>query len=80
MANREDPLPLVLLGHLPGLAATFGWGFLRYQARRKSGVRAFRTMLLRSGMPRDRVELLAQAYHDVGSVRRLVHSGLTAFR
>jgi len=80
MANREDPLPVALVGHLPGLAATFGWEFLRYQTRRKSGVRAFRTMLLRSGMPRDRVELLAQAYHDVGSVRRILRSGLAGLR
>jgi len=80
MADRGDRLPVVLLGSLPGLAARFGWGFLRFQARRKRGVRAFRRALLRSGMPRDRVEPLAQAYHDIGSVRILLRSGLAAFQ
>ena len=80
MADRGDRLPVILLGTLPGLAARFGWGFLRYQARRKRGVQAFRRALLRSGMPRDRVEPLAQAYHDIGSVRSLLRTGLTRFR
>ena len=80
MADRGDRLPVVLLGTLPGLGARFGWGFLRYQARRKRGVRAFRRALLRSGIPRDRVEPLAQAYHDIGSVRSLLRTGLTRFR
>jgi len=80
MSDRGDRLPVVLLGTLPGLAARFGWGFLRYQARRKRGVQAFRNALLRSGMPRDRVEPLARAYHDIGSVRSLLRTGLGAFR
>ena len=80
MSDREDRLSVIVLENLPGLAARFGWGFLRYQARRKRGVRAFRKELLRSGMPRDRVEPLAQAYHDIGSVRRLIRGGIPAFR
>ena len=80
MADGGDRLPVVLLGTLPGLAARFGWGFLRYQARRKRGVRAFRRALVRSGMPRDRVEPLAQAYHDIGSVRSLFRTGLAALQ
>jgi len=80
MADRGDRLPVILLGTLPGLAARFGWGFLRYQARRKRGVQAFRRALLRSGMPRDRVEPLAQAYHDIGSVRSLLRTGVGALR
>lgn len=80
MSDRGDRLPVVLMGTLPGLAARFGWGFLRYQARRKRGVRAFRRALLRSGMPRDRVEPLARAYHDIGSVRSLLRTGVAAFR
>ena len=55
MSDRGTRLPVVLLEFLPSLAARFGWGFLRYQARRKRGVRAFRRELLRSGMPKDRV-------------------------
>lgn len=80
MSDRGDRLPVVLLETLPGLAARFGWGFLRYQALRKRGVRAFRSELLRSGMPRDRAEHLAQTYHEVGSVRRLFRTGLARFR
>jgi len=80
MSERGDRLPVILLGNLPGLAARFGWGFLRYQARRKRGVRAFREALLRSGLPRDRVDPLAQAYHDIGSVRRLLRTGRPGFR
>jgi len=67
MSDRGDRLPVILLEVLPVLAARFGWDFLRYQARRKRGVRAFRRALLRSGMSRDRVEVLTRAYHDVGS-------------
>ena len=80
MSDRGDRLPVVLLEVLPVLAARFGWDFLRYQARRKRGVRAFRRALLRSGMSRDRVEVLTRAYHDVGSVRRLLRTGGAAFR
>jgi len=76
MSDRGDRLPMVFLEVLPVLAARFGWDFLRYQARRKRGVRAFRRELLRSGMPKDRVEPLAQAYHEIGSVRRLLRTGL----
>ena len=80
MSDRGDRLPVVFLEVLPVLAARSGWDFLRYQARRKRGVRAFRNTLLRSGMPRDRVEVLARTYHDVGSVRRLLRTGFGAFR
>ncbi len=80
MADRGDRLPVVLLAALPVLATHFGWGFLHYQARRKRGVRAFRRALLSSGMPMDSAERLAQAYHDIGSVRQLIRTGTAAFR
>jgi len=80
MSDHEDRLPVIVLENLPGLAARFGWGFLRYQARRKRGVRAFREELLRSGMPRESVEPLAQAYHEIGSVRRLLGAGFSRLR
>jgi hypothetical protein len=72
MADRGDRLPVVLVATLPGLAIRFGWGFLRYQARRKRGVRSFRGVLLRGGMPYGSADRLARAYHEVGSVRRLL--------
>ncbi|HYS99631.1 MAG TPA: hypothetical protein VEO20_03105 [Thermoplasmata archaeon] len=80
MSDRGDRLPVVLLETLPALAARFGWGFLRYQALRKRGVRVFREALLQGGMPKDRAEILAAAYHSAGSVRRLFRNGLTSFR
>ena len=45
MADRGDRLPLIFMARIPGLATHLGWSFLRYQARRKSGVRAFRREL-----------------------------------
>lgn len=80
MADRADRLPVVFLGALPGLATRIGWGFLRYQARRKQGVRAFREALRRSGMPRDAAASLALAYHEIGSVRKLLRGGLVRLR
>jgi hypothetical protein len=80
MSDRGDRLPVIFLEAIPVLAARFGWGFLRYQARRKRGVRAFRRTLLQSGMPRDQAETLVQAYHDAGSVRRLLGTGLRRLR
>ena len=72
MADRGDRLPLVFMVRIPGLATHLGWSFLRYQARRKRGVRAFRRQLLRVGMPKDRAAQLAKAYHEVGSIRQLI--------
>ena len=80
MADRGDRLPVALMAALPVLATRFGWGFLRYQARRKRGVRAFRNALLQGGIPRDRAVRLAQTYHDVGSVRPLILAGTSALR
>ncbi|HLQ41690.1 MAG TPA: hypothetical protein VK189_02435 [Thermoplasmata archaeon] len=80
MSDRGDRLPVIFLEALPVLAARFGWGFLRYQAHRKRGVRAFRRTLLESGMPRDQAETLVRVYHDAGSVRRLLRTGRFAFR
>ena len=80
MADRVERVPVILIAALPALVARFGWGFLRYQARRNRGVREFREALLRSGMPADHAERLAQAYHDVGSVRHLIRLGTTAIR
>jgi len=76
MSERGNRLPVIVLEFLPNLAARFGWGFLRYQARRKRGVRTFRRELLRSGMPKDRAAPLTQAYHEIGSIRRFLRTGL----
>jgi len=69
MARDRDGLPVVIAAAVPILAVQVGVGFLRFQVRRKRGVRRFRRALLRGGFPKDRVALLAQAYHDAGSLR-----------
>ena len=72
MARNGDRLPLVLMTTAPVLAVTIGMGFLRFQARRKRGVRTFRRALVRNGMPREQAARLAQAYHDAGSLRKML--------
>ncbi len=72
MADDGDRLPVVLMAWIPVLAVKFGWGFLRFQAGRKRGVRTFREALLRNGLPPEEAARLAQAYHEAGSVRNLL--------
>lgn len=71
MVRGTDGIP-VLMAAVPLIAMQFGVGFLRFQNRRKRGVRAFRRALVRSGMPRDQAARLAQAYHDAGSLRKIL--------
>ena len=72
MARDGDGLPLVFMTDGPALAVALGMEFLRFQARRKRGVRAFRRTLVTNGMPREHAARLAQAYHDAGSLRRML--------
>jgi len=72
MARDRDGLPVVVLAAVPLLAMQIGVGFVRFQARRKRGVRRFRHELVRAGMPKDQAARLAQAYHDAGSVRQIL--------
>ncbi len=72
MARSRDGAPVLLAAAVPRLAVHVGVGFLRFQMRRKRGVRGFRRALLRSGMPRAQVDRLSQSYHEVGSVRALL--------
>ncbi len=72
MARDRDGLPVLIAAAVPLLAMQVGVGFLRLQVRRKQGVRAFKRELRRTGMPKDQVVRLAQAYHDAGSVRKIL--------
>jgi hypothetical protein len=74
MARTRDGLPVIFAAAVPLLAMQVGVGFLRLQVRRKRGVRRFRRELVRAGMPKDHASRLAQAYHDTGSVRQLLHA------
>ncbi len=72
MARERSGVAVVIAAAVPLLAMQVGVGFLRFQVRRKRGVRSFRRALIRGGMPRDQASRLAHAYHEVGSLRRLI--------
>ncbi len=72
MARDRDGLPLVIAATVPRLAMQFGFGFLRFQVRRKRGVRKFRRALVQGGMSKPRAARLAQEYHEVGSLVKLL--------
>ncbi len=58
--------------HVPVLLVKFGLAFLRYEMRRKRGVRAFKKELRAQNMGREHVNLLTKSYQSAGSVRNLV--------
>jgi len=73
MMSAEDPrLAVVLAVQVPRIMVVAGVGVLRFLAKRKRGVRAFRTVLLRGGLTRPQAAALAQAYHEAGSLRLLL--------
>jgi hypothetical protein len=72
MAQDREGFPFVVLTTIPRLAVEIGVGFVRFQARRKRGVRDFRRELIQAGMPEDQASQLAQQYHDVGSLRQIL--------
>jgi len=72
MAQDSGDVPVVIAAAVPILAMQVGVGFLRFQVRRKRGVRRFRRALIRGGLPKDQAARLAQAYHDAGSLRLIL--------
>ena len=72
MAQASGGLPVVIAAAVPILAMQVGVGFLRFQVRRKRGVRRVRRALIRGGLPKDQAARLAQAYHDAGSLRLIL--------
>jgi len=72
MARDRDGLHVAVAAAVPLLAIQVGVGFLRFQVRRKRGVRGFRRALIRGGMSKERAARLAQAYHEAGSVRMIL--------
>lgn len=76
MADSGDRLPVVLMAAVPVLVVRAGVSFLRFQARRKRGVRRFRRVLAASGLPAADADRLAQAYHAAGSLREILRSSL----
>ena len=78
MARERSGLPVVIAAAVPLIAMQVGVGFLRFQMHRKRGVRKFRRMLISGGMPREQAAQLAQAYHEVGSLRQLLRGSRLA--
>lgn len=72
MGRDRDGVPVIVAAAVPLLAMQAGVGFLRFQVRRKSGVRRFRRALLSSGVPEELAARLAQTYHEAGSVRAIL--------
>lgn len=72
--TTERDLPIEIAARMPGFLLRLGVGFFRMQRQRKSGVRAFRTTLLESGVPVALANRLADAYHQAGSPRSLIGS------
>ncbi len=77
MAETRGWAPIAVAA-LPVLALQLGVGFLRFQNRRKAGVRRFRRALLQAGLSREEAAALAQRYHDAGSVRQFLRGGLAS--
>lgn len=73
MARDRDGLPLVVMAAIPLLALEIGFGFVRFQMQRRQGVQRFRRELLGAGMTKGQAARLARAYHEAGSVRRILH-------
>ena len=78
MARDRNGLPVLVAAAVPLLAMQVGVGFLRFQVHRKRGVRGFRRALIRGGMPREQAAQLAQAYHEAGSLRKLLRGARIA--
>lgn len=76
MAADRGDTAVLLAAAVPLFAVEVGVGFLRFQIRRKRGVRAFRRALRRSGMPEAQVARLAQTYHEAGSIRNIVRGAV----
>ena len=58
--------------YVPVLLVKFSLAFLRYEMRRKRGVRAFKKELRAQNMGKEHVNLLTKSYQSAGSVRSLV--------
>ncbi len=74
MARNGPGVAVILIARIPVVAVRLGMGFLRYQARRRQGVRRFHETLVRSGMPREQADRLAQGYHEAGSLTKVLRS------
>jgi hypothetical protein len=65
---------LAVAAGVPVLVFRFGAGYLRFLGRRRRGVRTFRDALLAGGMPPTMASRLAEAYHEAGSLPRILRT------
>lgn len=76
MASDRGGTAVIIAAAVPLFAMQVGVGFLRFQVRRKRGVRSFRHALRQSGMSKEQAARLAQAYHEAGSIRTIIRGRL----
>ena len=60
--------------HVPVMLVRFSLAFLRYEMRRKRGVRTFKKELRAQNIGREHVNLLTKSYQSAGSVRSLINN------
>ena len=75
--TRSDlTLPVALAAMVPILLLRLGLVFVRFKVKRRGGVRAFRTALLRGGMRREDADRLAAEFESYGRLRSYLPEGL----
>lgn len=60
----------------PGLAVRLGWTLLRFESRKRHGVRTFERALIRGGMPANLAARLSDDYASYGRLRDVIASGV----
>jgi len=75
---RWRGIPVVAAAGVPVVLLRLTGTYLRFLARRKRSVRAFRRALRAADLPRDRLDRLTQAYHDAGSIRKVLAASVSA--
>lgn len=73
--HGSSGIPVVAVAGGTVVLLQIGAQYLRFLARRKRSTRAFRRTLRAAEMPQDRIEQLTQAYHDAGSLRKMLVAG-----
>ncbi len=71
--TRKGPA-VVLLAVVPIVLLRLGVGLLRFESRRRRGVRRFRRALVAGGLNPAQATRLARMYHEAGSIRHVLRA------
>ncbi len=78
--TRTDlTMPVALAAALPIIFFRLGTGFVRFKAKRRSAVRAFRRELVRGGMGPDAAERFAAEFASYGRLRTHLKGAIGRF-